>query len=261
MGGDQRAGAAELAHQLAPLGHLGVELGGAFGGAGVGVWRSRSMYFIGVPPQASVRALSPYTMTSCCLARFDSFDGTFPKIFGRPPERWPATRELAVTTGDVVPGGMVWVVHGEVSPPSEAVGLPQLTSHKEGSWLTLEASTRTRVLTPQGRRRMVACVLDQGWTIEATAERFQVDAKTVRKWRDRFVAEGADGLMDRSVAAAPLTEPRPAPAVRNGCCSCAPASLGRDHIAHEVGLAASTVQAILRAEGSADWTAATGPLR
>ncbi len=36
-------------------------------------------------------------------------------------------------------------------------------------------------LTPEGRHRMVACVLEGGWTIEATAERFQVDAKTVRK--------------------------------------------------------------------------------
>jgi len=45
---------------------------------------------------------------------------------------------------------------------------------------------------------MVACVLDQRWTVEATAERFQVDAKTVRKWRDRFLADGDDGLLDRS---------------------------------------------------------------
>ncbi|MEE8485053.1 MAG: helix-turn-helix domain-containing protein [Acidimicrobiia bacterium] len=37
--------------------------------------------------------------------------------------------------------------------------------------------------TPEGRRRMVACVLDDGWSVTATAERFQVDAKTVRKWR------------------------------------------------------------------------------
>ena len=36
------------------------------------------------------------------------------------------------------------------------------------------------------------------WTIEATAERFQVDAKTVRKWRDRYLAEGDAGLLDRS---------------------------------------------------------------
>ena len=75
-------------------------------------------------------------------------------------------------------------------------------------------------LTPEGRRRMVACVLEQGWTIEATAERFQVDAKTVRKWRDRFLAEGDAGLLDRQLAAASLTEPDPRRSCRNGCCSC-----------------------------------------
>jgi transposase-like protein len=53
-------------------------------------------------------------------------------------------------------------------------------------------------LTPQGPRRMVVCVLEQRWTIEQTAERFQVEPKTVRKWRDRFVAEDDDGLFDRS---------------------------------------------------------------
>ena len=53
-------------------------------------------------------------------------------------------------------------------------------------------------LTPEGRRRMVACVLDRCWSVAATAERFQVDAKTVRKWRDRFLAEGDAGLWDRS---------------------------------------------------------------
>ena len=53
-------------------------------------------------------------------------------------------------------------------------------------------------LTPVGRRRMVSCVVDGGWTVEATAERFQVDAKTVRKWRDRFLAEGDSGLLDKS---------------------------------------------------------------
>ena len=53
-------------------------------------------------------------------------------------------------------------------------------------------------LTPRGRRKMIDCVIDRGWTIEATAERFQVDAKTVRKWRDRFVAEGPAGLLDQS---------------------------------------------------------------
>ena len=53
-------------------------------------------------------------------------------------------------------------------------------------------------LTPEGRRRMVACVLDKGWTVSATAERYQVDAKTVRKWRDRYLTNGDAGLQDRS---------------------------------------------------------------
>ncbi|MDG2113710.1 MAG: helix-turn-helix domain-containing protein, partial [Actinomycetota bacterium] len=40
-------------------------------------------------------------------------------------------------------------------------------------------------LTPLHRRNMVRCVINKGWTITATAERFQIDPKTVRKWRDR----------------------------------------------------------------------------
>ena len=104
-------------------------------------------------------------------------------------------------------------------------------------------------LTPEGRRRMVACVLEQRWTIEATAERFQVDAKTVRKWRDRFLAEGEPGLLDRS--SRPTRSPNRTPK------SCRQQVIrlrrarrwGADRIAFEVGLAASTVQHILRAEG------------
>lgn len=67
------------------------------------------------------------------------------------------------------------------------------------------------VLTPTGRRRMVACVIERRWTVEATAERFQVDPKTVHKWRDRFLAAGKDGLRDRSsrTRRSPSRTPRP----------------------------------------------------
>ncbi len=104
-------------------------------------------------------------------------------------------------------------------------------------------------LTPRGRRKMVACVLDRGWTVEATAERFQVDAKTVRKWRDRFMAEGDEGLVDRS--SRPHTSPNQIPAA----CRQRIVELRRErrwgasHIGHEVGRAASTVQKVLHAEG------------
>jgi transposase InsO family protein len=106
-------------------------------------------------------------------------------------------------------------------------------------------------LTPAGRLRMVRCVVERRWTVEATAERFQVDAKTVRKWRDRYLTEGRSGLFDRS------SRPRSCPWAttpdkrrevleirrRN--------RWGAAHIAYEAGLAPSTVQAILTAAGVA----------
>jgi transposase InsO family protein len=98
---------------------------------------------------------------------------------------------------------------------------------------------------------MVVCLLDRGWTVEQTAERFQVDAKTVRKWRDRFIAEGPAGLLDRSCR--PHRSPnRTADGDRARIIELRRRHRwGADHIAHEVGLAASTVQSVLRAEGLA----------
>ncbi len=96
---------------------------------------------------------------------------------------------------------------------------------------------------------MVACVIEQHWTIEVTADRFQVDAKTVRKWRDRFLAEGEAGLQDRS--SRPHRSPKRTKAtLRNKVLRLRRRHRwGADHIAHETGLAASTVQAILNAAG------------
>ena len=104
-------------------------------------------------------------------------------------------------------------------------------------------------MTPEGRRRMVACVLERRWTIEMTADRFQVDAKTVRKWRDRFLAEGDDGLLDRS--SRPHRSPtRTRRRVRQRVLHLRrKRRWGAEHIAHEVGLAPSTVAGILRAAG------------
>jgi transposase InsO family protein len=105
------------------------------------------------------------------------------------------------------------------------------------------------VLTPTGRRRMVSCVLERGWTVEATAERFQVDAKTVRKWRDRFLAEGEAGLLDRSSRPHRCPNRTPRPICRRVTTLRRRRRWGADRIGFEVGIAASTVQAILRAAG------------
>jgi transposase InsO family protein len=96
---------------------------------------------------------------------------------------------------------------------------------------------------------MVMCVLDDGWTIEATAERFQVDAKTVRKWRDRYVAEGDAGLFDRS--SRPHRSPNATPKrVRDQVVKLRrKRRWGAARIAQRVRLAGSTVQRILHREG------------
>ena len=44
---------------------------------------------------------------------------------------------------------------------------------------------------------MIEC-LQTGWTINAVAAAVGTDGRTVRKWRDRFRAEGIDGLTDQS---------------------------------------------------------------
>ena len=104
-------------------------------------------------------------------------------------------------------------------------------------------------LTPEGRRRMVACVLDRGWTVEATADRFQVDAKTVCKWRDRYLADGEPGLQDRSSRPHRSPNRTPRQMRRKVCRIRKQRRWGADHIAHEIGLAASTVQNILNQAG------------
>ncbi len=104
-------------------------------------------------------------------------------------------------------------------------------------------------LTVEGRRRMVRCVLDQGWSVTATAERFQVDPKTVRKWRDRFLAEGDAGLEDRSCRPHRSPNRTPRQLQRRVLHLRRKRRWGADHIAFEVGLAASTVQTILTRAG------------
>jgi transposase InsO family protein len=53
-------------------------------------------------------------------------------------------------------------------------------------------------LTPKGREEMVRAVVDSRMTKVAAAHRFNTTPKTVGKWVNRFLAQGVDGLRDRS---------------------------------------------------------------
>jgi transposase InsO family protein len=96
---------------------------------------------------------------------------------------------------------------------------------------------------------MVDCVVQRGWTVTATAERFQVDAKTVRKWRDRFLVEGGSGFEDRSSRPHRSPNRTPKRLRRRVLHLRRSRRWGADHIGYEVGLAASTVQNILNRAG------------
>jgi transposase InsO family protein len=51
---------------------------------------------------------------------------------------------------------------------------------------------------PKGRRIMVLRVIEQGWSLAEAAEAAGVSDRTCRTWRDRYLAEGDAGLVDRS---------------------------------------------------------------
>ena len=103
-------------------------------------------------------------------------------------------------------------------------------------------------LTPKGREMMVRAVMDRGLSRAAAARQFNTTPKTVAKWVERFEAEGAEGLRDRS--SRPLSSPSQAtPAV----CAAVEALRRQRHtgkqIAAEVGVSAATVSRILRRLG------------
>ena len=64
-------------------------------------------------------------------------------------------------------------------------------------------------LTPRSRAELVRRVLVEGQAPMAVATAMGVSAKTVRKWVERFAAEGAPGLADRSSRPHRLYRPTP----------------------------------------------------
>jgi transposase InsO family protein len=53
-------------------------------------------------------------------------------------------------------------------------------------------------LTPRARLRLARLVVEKGWTYAAAAKMFMVAPRTAKKWADRYRAEGAAGMVDRS---------------------------------------------------------------
>ncbi|SFO28692.1 Integrase core domain-containing protein [Pseudonocardia ammonioxydans] len=100
-------------------------------------------------------------------------------------------------------------------------------------------------LTPRARLRLAQLVVDHGWTYAAAAKMFMVSARTAKKWADRYRAEGAAGMLDRS--SRPHSSPtRTGPRlVRRIVRLRRRHRLGPVQIGGRLGMAASTVHAVL----------------
>jgi transposase-like protein len=100
-------------------------------------------------------------------------------------------------------------------------------------------------LTELGRLRLARAIVEGGWPVARAAERFQVCRATACRWAERYRDQGPAGMADRS--SRPHHSPRrtPAPVVRKIVHLRWKQRLGPAQIAPRIGLATSTVYAIL----------------
>jgi transposase InsO family protein len=99
-------------------------------------------------------------------------------------------------------------------------------------------------LGPKGRATMVLRVLEQGWSLAEAAAAAGVSDRTCRKWRDRYLAEGEAGLLDRS--SAPQSIPhRTAEELVEAIVLLRKLRMTAAEIAFCLGMALSTVSAVL----------------
>ena len=101
-------------------------------------------------------------------------------------------------------------------------------------------------LTPRARLRLARLVVDDGWPVARAAELFQVAWPTAKRWADRYRDLGAAGMADRS--SRPRRQPTRTPpgVVRRIVSLRRRHRLGPVQLADQLGMAASTVHAVLR---------------
>ncbi|WP_345478797.1 IS481 family transposase, partial [Actinoplanes auranticolor] len=100
-------------------------------------------------------------------------------------------------------------------------------------------------LTVRARLRLARLIVEQGWSPARAAERYDVSWRTAAKWAQRYREHGEAGMADRS--SRPHRQPNrtPAPLVRKILHLRRKRRWGPVPIADELGLAASTVHAVL----------------
>jgi transposase InsO family protein/transposase len=103
-------------------------------------------------------------------------------------------------------------------------------------------------LSLNGRREMVRLVVEDGLSVCDAAARMRVSEKTCRKWLSRWLAEGPDGLRDRS--SAPTTVANKTPADRiEAIVALRKLRFTAEQIAEVFDMALSTVSGLLKELG------------
>ena len=100
-------------------------------------------------------------------------------------------------------------------------------------------------LTPRARLRLARLIVEDGWPVVRAAERYDVAWPTAKRWADRYRAEGPAGMNDRSSRPHRSPSKTPQPAVRRIVHLRWKQRLGPVQIAGRLGMAASTVHAVL----------------
>jgi len=101
-------------------------------------------------------------------------------------------------------------------------------------------------LTPRARLRLARLVIDDGWPISQAAELFQVAWPTAKRWADRYRDLGPAGMGDRSSRPHHQPNRTSARVVRRIVSLRRRKRLGPVGIGDQLGLASSTVHAVLR---------------
>ncbi|MCC6270248.1 MAG: IS481 family transposase [Microbacteriaceae bacterium] len=100
-------------------------------------------------------------------------------------------------------------------------------------------------LTPRARLRLARLIVEDGWSIASASKMFRVSWPTAKRWADRFVQQGAAGMQDRS--SRPHSSPNKTPeALKRRIIALRwRKRLGPVQIAGQLGMAPSTVHAVL----------------
>ena len=107
------------------------------------------------------------------------------------------------------------------------------------------ATHSNAALTPRARLKLARLIVEDGWPVPRAAERYDVSWRTAKKWAERYRLEGEAGMLDRS--SKPRHQPNRTPTrrVKKIVDLRIRLRLGPIEIADRLGMAASTVHAVL----------------